>query len=117
MNMSNFAAPPATSFEIWHGWMSQLLASVRAQVDSAAVRHKAMAGESITFNLLWAKTAQGCVESGCYASMEHGGEVHFTPNVNELITFLKKLPESVRQGIVKGLTDEMLRAGMGGSYE
>lgn len=96
----------SSSFDVWRDWMNSLLASSRAQVQDCAIRHSAMSGASNTSTLMWTRTGSRGEDSGLFASMEHGGDVHSTSNVSELITVLKQLPESVRQEIVEALQPE-----------
>jgi hypothetical protein len=94
--MSDSASTP---FAIGRGWMDSLLASSRQQVQDCATRHSAMSGAASSSNLFWFRTGPCGKESGLFASMEHGGNVHFTPKVSELVNFLKSLPESARNEI------------------
>jgi len=97
---------PATPSVIWHGWMNTLLASVRAQVESAAVRHRAMAGASTMSALIWIRTANGGSESGVLTTMNE----EVSPGVPELVDFLNKLPEPARSKIIAALASKQPQA-------
>lgn len=98
--MSNTSA---SAFVIWRDWMSGVLASVRQQIESAAIRHSKIGGASITSTLIFVRTAQGGVTSGCFTVMERGPGIEVSPGAHELLSFLTKLPESVRSEIIKGI--------------
>jgi len=93
----------SSAFTVWRGWMDDLLASTRTQVESAAIRHAKMVGASITSTLIWVRTGSSGVESGVLTTMEHSGTTHVSSGVQEFVTFFEKLPESTRQEIVEAL--------------
>ncbi len=93
----------ASAFDIWRGWIGDVLASVRQQVESAAFRHAKIGGDACTATLIWIRTGSRGEASGILTTMEHSGDVHISPGVHQLITFLQTLPTDVRQEIIHSL--------------
>ena len=96
----------SSPFTIWRDWMHDLLASLRQQVESAVIRHAAMAGASTNNCIFWARTVNGGSESGYFTTMEQAGGAQSGPDVHDLVTFLKQLPADVQTEITTGLRGE-----------
>lgn len=101
--MSNIAAPSTSPFTVWLDWMNTFQAGMLAPVSSAAIRHEKMSGVASTNNIFWFRTGSRGEASGILTTMEHSGDVHISPGVHQLITFLQTLPTDVRQEIIHSL--------------
>ncbi|MFZ0742972.1 MAG: hypothetical protein WAM85_01120 [Terracidiphilus sp.] len=95
---------PSSSFDIWRDWTNSVLASVRAQVESAAFRHAKIGGDACTSTLIWIRTGSSGEDNGILAVMEHAGSTQTGPGVHGLVSFLKGLPLDVREEIKNGLS-------------
>lgn len=93
----------SSPFGIWLDWLNKIRADMLANISSAAIRHAKMSGSASSHTLFWFRTGEQGTASGCFASMEHGGDAHSTLNLSELISFLRQLPTNVRAEIIKGI--------------
>ena len=99
---------PATPATIWNGWMNEILETVRHQINSAAVRHRAMAGQCNTYTVMWLTTGQR-EASGLFTAMEAASGTDIS-GIDGLVTFIEQLPEPARTEIITAFASKQPQA-------
>jgi hypothetical protein len=93
----------SSPFAIWSEWFRLLLASIHKEAADSAFRLRKTTGTSTNYLLIFAKTDGSGTESGGILAIERGESTEVSTGVHGVVAFLRQLPESVRQEIIKGI--------------